>query len=119
MFCNSCDNGNGVLPSQYTKNATLRVIPYLITQINDHFKIRNSTFNIEQYKTSSARQVFFTELKIDQSFTLENAFFKKTKKQNLTNNGAIKEEDKEKSNLSDAEDAKATVAAAAENKDRP
>jgi hypothetical protein len=32
---------------------------------------------MEAYKASTARQVFFTELKINNSFTLENSFFKK------------------------------------------
>ena len=32
---------------------------------------------MEQYKAASARQVFFTEFRIDNSFTLEASFFKK------------------------------------------
>jgi len=38
---------------------------------------------MEQYKASSARQVFFTDLKINLSFTLENSFFKKYTKQEI------------------------------------
>jgi len=34
---------------------------------------------MEQYKASSARQVFFSEFGITHSFTLENSFFKKFK----------------------------------------
>jgi len=34
---------------------------------------------MEQYKASSARQVFFSEFGIIHSFTLENSFFKKFK----------------------------------------
>lgn len=32
---------------------------------------------MEQYKAASARQVFFNDLKIDMSFTLECSFFMK------------------------------------------
>jgi hypothetical protein len=55
MYCNSYDRGIGVSPSQYSKSAELRMIPYMVTQINPHFKIRNTAFNLEQYKSSSAR----------------------------------------------------------------
>ena len=32
---------------------------------------------MEQYKSASARQVFFNEFGVKNSFTLENSFFKK------------------------------------------
>jgi len=32
---------------------------------------------MEGYKVATARQVFFSEYKINNSFTLENSFFKK------------------------------------------
>ena len=44
---------------------------------NKHFSFRQTSYNMETYKTGSARQVFFTEFKIQNSFTLENSFFKK------------------------------------------
>ena len=91
MFCNSFDRGNGVEKSDYASNASLRIIPYLITQINQQFKLKNSTFQLEQYKNSSARQVFFNEFKIVQSFTLENSFFKRLRP-------GAKEEKTERSN---------------------
>ena len=41
---------------------------------------------METYKVASARQVFFKELRIKNSFTLENAFFKRyTKKERKDN----------------------------------
>lgn len=61
MYCNTFDKGAGVLPSQYKDNASLRIIPYLLSQKNPFFRIRDTTFNMETYKASSARQVFFTE----------------------------------------------------------
>lgn len=49
--------------------------------------MKDCTFTIEQYKVGSARQVFFTEFKILNSFTLENSFFKKcTEKDNEITN---------------------------------
>ena len=79
MYCNSCDQGTGVPPSLYHESATLRVIPYFLSQQNPYFRIRDTTFSMEQYKASSARQVFFSEFGITHSFTLENSFFKKFK----------------------------------------
>ena len=79
MYCNSFDQGNGVLPSLYHESASLRVIPYFLSQQNPFFRIRDTTFSMEQYKASSARQVFFSEFGIIHSFTLENSFFKKFK----------------------------------------
>lgn len=79
MFCNSYDRGSGVVPEDLQSSANLRIIPYFLTQLNNHFKIRNTTFSLEQYKVSCSRQVLFSELKIQQSFTLENSFFKKLK----------------------------------------
>jgi len=32
MYCNSFDRGTGVTPANYSKNASIRVIPYLLTQ---------------------------------------------------------------------------------------
>ena len=79
MYCNSCDQGTGVPPSLYHESASLRVIPYFLSQQNPYFRIRDTTFSMEQYKASSARQVFFSEFGITHSFTLENSFFKKFK----------------------------------------
>ena len=79
MYCNSFDQGTGVLPSLYHESASLRVIPYYLSQQNPFFRIRDTTFSMEQYKASSARQVFFSEFGIMHSFTLENSFFKKSK----------------------------------------
>lgn len=46
MYCNSFDQGQGVRPCQYTSNANLRIIPYLLTQINSHFKLRDTSFEM-------------------------------------------------------------------------
>lgn len=44
MFCNSFDRGTGVPPSLFQQNANLRILPYLLTQINKYFKLKNSPF---------------------------------------------------------------------------
>ena len=54
--------------------------------------MKDTTFCMEQYKASSARQVFFTELKINLSFTLENSFFKKYSKQDIEILNGIQDE---------------------------
>lgn len=107
MYCNSYDRGTGVPPTKYHQNASLRVIPYLLTQQNKYFQIRDTFFNMEQYKASSARQVYFTEFKIINSFTLENSFFKKYSEReiNILNNLNLSNSQKnlEISNLSKME----------------
>lgn len=79
MYCNSWDRGEGqgVATANLVPSAELRMVPYLLTGENKYFGIRHCTFNMEAYKEGSARQVFFNEFKINQSFTLENSFFKK------------------------------------------
>lgn len=80
MYCNSFERGNESLSvTRQIDNARLRIIPYMLSQINPHFRFKDTIFNMESYKASSARQVFFTEFGITYSFTLENSFFKKMK----------------------------------------
>lgn len=79
MYCNTYNKGGIVPQSKHVHNASLRIIPYLLSQLNPLFRIRDTTFTMETYKSSSARQVFFTEFGIPNSFTLENSFFKKIK----------------------------------------
>ena len=68
------------MPSEKFKdNSELRIIPYMLSQENIYFSLKDSTFSCEKYKASSARQIFFSEFKINNSFTLENSFFKKFK----------------------------------------
>ena len=47
MYCNSFDRGTGVPPPKFNQNASLRVIPYLLTQENKYFQIRDTFFNME------------------------------------------------------------------------
>lgn len=49
----------------------------MLSKENPHFSIKDTCFNMEQYKVGSSRQVFFTEFKVLNSFTLENSYFKK------------------------------------------
>lgn len=55
----------------------LRVVPNVLSDINDWFSMRHSTFTMDAYKANSARQAMFNEFKISNSFTLENSFFTK------------------------------------------
>ena len=79
MYCSTYNRGGVVPHSKHLQNASLRIIPYLLSQVNPLFRIRDTTFTMEPYKSSSARQVCFVELGIPNSFTLENSFFKKIK----------------------------------------
>ena len=88
MYCNTFEKEKVVPPTKFHENAQLRLVPSLLSQENRHFTLKDCTFTMEQYKIGSARQVFFTEFKILNSFTLENSFFKKcTEKDNeITSN---------------------------------
>ena len=94
FYCNSFEkeektgvpNNSNIDPEELQNNAHLRVIPYMLTKKNKHFDIKDCTFNMEEYKTASARQVFFNEFQIKQSFTLENSFLKKTSDKDISDN---------------------------------
>lgn len=60
-------------------DAMLRVVPNVLSNINEWFSMSNCTFSMEAYKANSARQAMFNEFKINNSFTLENSFFTKEK----------------------------------------
>lgn len=61
-----------------SKNAFLRVLPLLLSQKNQMFSFKESSFMMEKFKESSSRIVFFKEFGILNSVTLENSFlFKK------------------------------------------
>jgi hypothetical protein len=57
------------------KDAMLRVVPDLLSNQNEYFSLKHSSFNMEAYKNGSARQAMFNDFKIPNSFTLENSFF--------------------------------------------
>ena len=88
MYCNTYDTGGetGVPSSKFNANANLRVIPYLLSQQNEFFTLTDTKFTMEQYKAASARQIFFKELRIKNSFTLENSFFKRYTKRERKDN---------------------------------
>jgi len=85
MYCCSYDKekGNGVPKPDYEKDSMLRVVPQLLSEKNEFFSFRYSTFNMEGYKAGSARQAMFHDLKIINSFTLENSFFARYTEQEL------------------------------------
>jgi len=57
------------------KNALVRVIPYLMSQLDTNFSYESSHFNMERYKESTARIVLFKEFGIANSYTCEASFF--------------------------------------------
>ena len=75
------------------KNAQLRIIPLLCCQRSNLFSLKDSRFNIEKCKESTARVVIFKEMNIMNSFTLECSFFgKEQNNQNqLMHRGAAEE----------------------------
>ena len=85
MYCCSYDKekGNGVPKPDYEKDSMLRVIPQLLSEKNEFFSFKYSTFSMEAYKAGSARQAMFHDLKIINSFTLENSFFARYTEQEL------------------------------------
>lgn len=73
--CSYNKPGHGTAKGDVENDAFLRVIPSMLGQRNAFFQFDNCTFNMENYKNGSARQVMFNEFKIQNSYTLENSFF--------------------------------------------
>jgi hypothetical protein len=55
MYCNAYSKDKLVAQKDYEKDAMLKVVPHLLTQKNEHFSIKNSTFVMEAYKAGSCR----------------------------------------------------------------
>jgi predicted nucleic-acid-binding protein len=79
MYCNTYIKDKLTQQKEFEKDAMLRVVPELLSSQNEYFNIKNCTFVMEAYKAGSCRQAMFTDLKIHNSFTLENSFFLTTK----------------------------------------
>jgi len=77
MYCNTYNKDQLTKQSEYEKDAIVRVVPSLLSYQNEYFSFKHSTFTMEQYKAGSCRQAMFTDMKIVNSFTLENSFFMK------------------------------------------
>ena len=77
MYCCSYNKGqgHGVSKKDAENDALLRVIPHLLSGKNEYFSMKDCSFNMEAYKSGSARQAMFNDFKIVNSFTLENSFF--------------------------------------------
>ena len=60
---NSWD-GQGSIQKKYESNAKLRLIPYMLTQMNNHFQIDKSIFNLELNTATSAHQVLCQQFRI-------------------------------------------------------
>jgi len=57
------------------KNAKIRVIPLVMTQMDTHFSYKLSQFQMEKSKENTARIVLFKEFEINNSYTCEASFF--------------------------------------------
>lgn len=57
------------------KNASVRIVPLLMSQINPNFSYKNSKFRNERCKESTARLVIFRECKVTNSYTCESSFY--------------------------------------------
>ncbi|OMJ79432.1 hypothetical protein SteCoe_20533 [Stentor coeruleus] len=70
--------GCSVKPDSYEdsrNNLLTRVVPYYMYKRNNFFSFRLSHYRIEKYKESTSRIVFFKELQIPHSYTMEASFF--------------------------------------------
>ena len=68
-----CKSPNNLIESQ--KNLKAKSIPYIFSTNNKFFSMNNSHFRVEQYKETTARIVFYNELDLPHSYTIESSFF--------------------------------------------
>lgn len=61
--------------SSLKRNAQIRIIPLLLSQWNTHFSYKDSEFQLEKDKESTARIVLFKEYGIKYSYTCEATFY--------------------------------------------
>ena len=57
------------------RNAMVRLLPLLLSRNCDFFSYKNCHFRMEKSKEATSRVVFFKELEIERSYTLEASFF--------------------------------------------
>ena len=70
--------GCSVKPESYfdiRNNLLARIAPYYLHTQNKFFSFKLSHYRLEKYKESTSRIVFFNELKIPHSYTMEASFF--------------------------------------------
>ena len=70
--------GCSVKPGNYfdiKNNLLARIAPYYLHTQNKFFSFKLSHYRLEKYKESTSRIVFFNELKIPHSYTMEASFF--------------------------------------------
>lgn len=60
---------------QHRHNNLIRVIPYILSQKNNLFSLKDCKFANERDKDSTARMVMFKELGVVNSYTLESTFY--------------------------------------------
>lgn len=70
--------GCSVKPDSYDdirNNLLTRIAPYYMYTHNRAFSFKSSHFRLEKYKSSTSRIVFFKELQLPHSYTMESSFF--------------------------------------------
>lgn len=68
-----CKTPVNLIESQ--KNLKAKSIPFIFSTNNKFFSMNDSHFRVEQYKETTARIVFYNELDLPHSYTIESSFF--------------------------------------------
>jgi len=66
---------NAINNESEAKNALARLIPLLMSQLNEHFSYKYSGFQMGKRKEGTGRIVVFRKFKIVNSYTCEASFF--------------------------------------------
>ena len=75
VFMYGCHCENYEFNAVY-RNSLLRIVPLILSQMNENFSYKFSRFQIEKCKESTARIVLFKEFNIVNSYTCEASFFR-------------------------------------------
>ena len=65
----------GCCDPDYRKNSLIRLFPLFLQQKNRHFRYSDCKFQLEKEKEGTGRVVFFREMGVINSYTLETSFF--------------------------------------------
>ena len=74
VFMYGCCGGKDEYHSHRT-NSLIRMVPYMLSQRSRHFSYRDCRFENRRDKETTARIVFFKELGVVNSYTVESTFY--------------------------------------------
>lgn len=74
VFMYGCRKGKSEVGAAKT-NALIKMIPLMMSRKSEVFSMRNCHFRVRKAKEATSRVVFFKELGIDRSYTLEASFY--------------------------------------------